>query len=399
MSGIKRLTALGTLLMVVGAAVMVGVGGTGRASVDVASSAAMSTEAPSDEHTDEHTDESAEAATTTTSTTTGAADDVTVERDDHSVPEPVPPVHDVIAGAPASPPADPAAPIGALNDGLANPDLDLTAFPGSAPAPQPTVDGPDGFTTGPGCHGHCITRGDAYARGFGALIVAETDVPARIFLSVVADTDGDGDQDDDTHFTQSDHLVESLEWELDDLVPGQTYYGMVAATDANGHTDHRFGEFTTLSTRTVQMVVGDTEIVGGPDDIVTTTRFAAVDGGGFDDGEITDGANWITATGVGDHVDASVRILRRWDADLCEVVRPDSLGTYGSDGDACITWNTASTSVDMTRAAAGRSHWSVVTIPATLSTPASAGGALPPGYGQPRYFHADVDVTFVVIYS
>jgi hypothetical protein len=74
--------------------------------------------------------------------------------------------------------------------------------------------------------------GVAYPRGFGALLVVETHVPADLMMTVVADGNGDGDGDYEYHqYTYSPGAVTEFSWALDHLDPGRTYYDMVAATD------------------------------------------------------------------------------------------------------------------------------------------------------------------------
>jgi len=95
----------------------------------------------------------------------------------------------------------------------------------------------------PSCSHRCITKGVAYIHGTDVELVVETNVPAQLFITVVADLDGNGtyewDWSDSTAFGYTSHS-----WMLEDLVPGQTYYVMATATDDNLDTDYAWGEFT-----------------------------------------------------------------------------------------------------------------------------------------------------------
>ena len=148
--------------------------------------------------------------------------------------------------------------LGAIDTSGAVPDgLDLTAFPGVPEAPTPAADGPT-LTVGLSCAYQCIESGVAYARGFGALLIVETHVPARLFMSVV---DADNDFVDSMNSTG---VQTGFLWALDHLEPGQTYYAIVVATDENDDSSYAYGQFTTLSERTVHVTIGDATIEGGP---------------------------------------------------------------------------------------------------------------------------------------
>lgn len=103
--------------------------------------------------------------------------------------------------------------------------------------------GADSYSAGPWCNVQCITKGVAYLHGSGVEIVVETSVPVQLFVSVVRDTNGDGDYDF-SEFTTSQGQTTELSWVLEDLEPGATYYGMAAATDIYGNTSYGWGHFT-----------------------------------------------------------------------------------------------------------------------------------------------------------
>jgi hypothetical protein len=121
-----------------------------------------------------------------------------------------------------------------------------TAF-ASALAGDPTrsnpIDAADGYAAAPSCAHRCITSGVAYAHGDDVELVVETSIPVSFYISVVADLDDDLDYEmqlvDSTAFGYTSHS-----WTLEDAVPGQIYYVMVSATDANFHIDNAWGEFT-----------------------------------------------------------------------------------------------------------------------------------------------------------
>jgi hypothetical protein len=99
----------------------------------------------------------------------------------------------------------------------------------------------DSFVAVPSCSHQCITKGVARVQGNDVEIVVETNVPAQIWISVVATIDGEEEHwaDWTATFGHTSHT-----WLLEDLVPGVTYYVMAAATDDNQYTSHAWGEFT-----------------------------------------------------------------------------------------------------------------------------------------------------------
>jgi hypothetical protein len=287
-------------------------------------------------------------------------------------------------------------PIGTIDPSGAVPDgLDVTAFPAAPGAPTPAADGPT-FAAGFSCAYQCVKSGVAYPRGVGALLVVETYVPADLFITVI-------DADDNlVDHVYSDGMVTDFSWALDHLDPGQTYYAMVAATDENDDTALAFGSFVTLSERTVSVTIGDLTVEGGPQNVVDTYVYLAVDDFGF----------WTVQTGTdvsSVYADRSRRIdlvlftFRQWatsQSTFCEGFTPTiEWPAQGDSDDRCGSWNSASLSnVDLDVIPAGRDRWTSVTVSTTFNT--SAGDdALPAGSGDPRFFHFSAPVTLDVSYS
>lgn len=308
-------------------------------------------------------------------------------------------VRDVLPGAGTAPPtnpSDPGDPIGDLDDQRPVP----AGFDFTAPAKQPGapngLGGPGGLTLAPSCSHQCITRGVAYPRGFGAEVVVETSVPAQLFITAIADLDEDGVYED-VHVESTPSAVTAHHWALDHLEPGRTYHVMAAATDEDGHTAHAWGELTTLSKRDVYVEFGSGEIVGGPGDVSGTRWSLGLDGPLTD---VTPGQQGILLyRNLPRHVDVDFWVLRDWHDDLCDTWLPGG-APHGHDADACVAWNSTSLDgVDLDEVPAGANHWTHTGVARTLQSPTGAGGALPPGYGDPYYFSFAVPVTFHVTYS
>ena len=286
-------------------------------------------------------------------------------------------------------------PIGTIDPGGAIPDdLDITAFPDSPGAPTPAGDAPT-FAAGFSCAYQCIKSGVAYPRGFGALLVVETHVPARLLMTVIDDDDNLVDH------VYSDGPVTDFSWALDHLDPGQTYFAMVAATDENDDTAYAYGRFVTLSERTVSVTIGDVSVEGGPQNVVDTDVYLAVDDFGF----------WTVETGSdvssvyadrGRHIDLALVTFRTWETSqstLCEGFSPEGMPAQGDSDEMCGSWNSATLgNVDLDAIPAGADRWTSVAVGATFNT--SAGDdALPADYGDPRFFHFSAPVTLEVSYS
>jgi hypothetical protein len=277
-------------------------------------------------------------------------------------------------------------PTGGLPDGL-----DLAAFPG-AEAPAPAPDGPT-FAAGFSCAYQCVKSGVAYPRGIGALLVVETHVPARLWMSVV------DDNYDPVEFTSTTDMVSEFSWALDHLDPGRTYYAMVVATDENDDTAHAYGKFTTLAERTLHVTVGDVTVDGGPQNIVDTDVYLRVDGFGFWGVETGSDTSSVYA-GRGRRVDLELVTFREWETSqytFCEGFFPDNLPAQGDSDDMCGSWNSALLdNVDLDVIPPGRNSWTTATVQTTFNT--ASEGVLPGGYGDPRFFHFSGPVTLEVSY-
>ncbi len=314
-------------------------------------------------------------------------------------PQPTPaaaPVHETLpGGGTPPPPSGPSEPIGELDDdGPVPAGFDFVAPP--APQGTPAIGGgPTGLAVAPSCSHQCISRGDAYARGFGALLVVETTVPTEMFISAIADLDGDGEYED-THFETTPHGTTKHLWALDHLEPGTTYHAMVAATDEHGHTSYAWGHFTTLSQRDVFVEFGDLEIVGGPSGIDHTGWYLGLDG---PIKSATPGYQGILLyKDLPRTVGLDFWVTRGWDCELPQFWTAAGQASHGHDDDACLAWNSTSIDIDLDTIPAGTNHWTSTTVQRTLA-PAAGDGALPPGYGDPHWFNFSVPVTLHVSYS
>ncbi len=311
------------------------------------------------------------------------------------------PVRDRLTGSTPGDRADgPADELGHVDTaGLVPAGLNLAAFPGAVAAHAshtPTGTGGGSLSAGPGCQYQCISSGVAYPRGFGAELVVDTKVPADLFMTVITDDDGDGE----TEFLEAEYSpgkVNHHSWGLDQLDPGQTYYVMVTATDEHDDTSYAWGEFTTLSTRTVEVSISEVDISGGPGNVVQTDTFLRLDD---DDHAAYDLGDWAEFGAVDSTVDVDLLVARTWEANVCEPFWPSLMVIpQGDSDDSCVSWNTASADdvfLDVTHPTT--SSWSSVSFTRSLATP-QGGPSLPAGYGDPRYFHAAALATFHVTYS
>lgn len=312
------------------------------------------------------------------------------------------PLHDVIvtddfvtaAGA-----DQPVLPLAELDRGGIVPDgIDLTAFP-DAPTGRPSgYTHGAAFSAGPGCRYQCITEGVAYPRGFGAELVVATSVPARIFLSIAADTTGDGNYDF-ADSTNSFGRVTDFSWALDHLEPGQEYLVMAAATDEYDDTSYAWGRFTTLSRRDVIVGLGDVDIYKGPGNVVQTRLLLGVNGGDGLDYSPGAGSTYIYED-LGRLIDLKLWVTRSWPGDLCEGWYSSMASTpFGRNDDSCLAWNTAVVDdLDLDVPPAGRTRWTGTVVRSTLRTPTDI-GALPPGYSIDHYFSFEAPVALLVAYS
>jgi hypothetical protein len=279
---------------------------------------------------------------------------------------------------------------GAVPDGL-----DLAAVPGAPEAPA--SGGGDGpvFSAGMTCLNQCIKSGVMYPRGFGALLVVETHVAARVFLSVL---DSDNDL---VGTTTSADMVSEFSFALDHLDPGETYFVTVAATDDHDDTAHAYGEFQTLSERTVTLHVGSPAIFGGPTNIIATDVDLKVADLGW---RRVHPPEELVYYSLPRHLGLGVFVFRQWETSQSTYCEGSDLGDFGPNDDnqygdtdgGCGTWNTAWLGeVDTDAIPAGRSHWTEVEIARALET----GDGVPPDGAGPRYFDFSLWVTLTVEYA
>jgi hypothetical protein len=275
--------------------------------------------------------------------------------------------------------------------------VDLSAFPDAPAGPTPTGDGPQ-LSAGMTCFNQCIKSGVMYPRGFGALLVIETHVEARLFVAVVEDLDSDGGEDGITYAnsTISNGRVTHFSWALDHLQPGQTYDVQVTATDENGDMAEAYGQFTTLSERTITLWIGDPVLHGGPTNIVNT--WVAL--------KVAD-LNWRWAPpstedvyySLPRYLDLAVAVYGIWEHSQytdCASFDAEPISTYGNSDAHCGTWNTRwLNDVDTDAIPVGRVHWTDVEI----SPPVSTGNGVPPPGEGPRYLDFSIVLTLTVEYS
>ncbi|MBI2706031.1 MAG: hypothetical protein HYX32_12190 [Actinobacteria bacterium] len=301
----------------------------------------------------------------------------------------------VLPGAGGPPPTEPADPIGDLGDHRPVPAaLDFKAPP--EPAAVNGYGGPGGLAVAPSCSHQCITRGVAYARGFGAELIVETSMPATLLLTAVADLDGSGDYET-VLADWSPGRVSTYSWALDHLQPGQTYYVMAAATDEDDRTAYAWGEFTTLSRRDVFVEFGDTEVFGGPGNISQTTWILGLDG---PLANVAPGEGILLYKALPRFADLDFWLARSWEGDICEGWWPSGEPSFGHYSDSCVAWNAVGVDgIDLDTIPAGKTRWTQTSASMTLRPPTGAGNALPPGYGDPYYFSFQVPLTLYVTYS
>lgn len=262
------------------------------------------------------------------------------------------------------------------------------------PAPQAaTTDGhggPSAYSASDGCLSQCINRATAHARGFGALLVLESDLQAQWYVTV------SGDDFFETKIPQGSST--SLTWGIDHLEPGQTYDVMAMATDSFDNTSFAWGSFTTLSQRDVSYSFGDLGTSGGPGNIESTTRHLRFDGSPLVD--VTPGQAGIQwRKDVDRHIDLELWVLRQWDSDLCQFFTiTDDTPSYGYSNDSCLTWNAVEVvDLDLDRKPSGSSYWTSTTVSTLFETPFFHGSP-PEGYGS-HYFDFVVPMSITVTYS
>jgi hypothetical protein len=276
-------------------------------------------------------------------------------------------------------------PSGAVPDGL-----DLSAVPGDPAAPTAGDGHGPQFSAGMTCLNQCIKSGVAYPRGFGALLVVETHIPAEVFLSVLdADNESVG-------FTTSDDMVSEFSFALDHLEPGAEYFVVAAATDEHDDTAYAYGEFVTLSERSITVHVGSPVIFGGPTNITSTSVDLKVADLGW---RSVDPPEELVYYSLPRFLDLGVYVERHWahsQYTFCEGFTHGDDPHYGDSDSSCSTWNTAwLAEVDTDTFPAGQSWWTVVEIARALET----GDGVPPEGAGPRYFDFALWITLSVEYS
>ena len=216
-----------------------------------------------------------------------------------------------------------------------------------------------------------------------------------MFLSVL---DADNDL---VGTTTSTDMETEFSFALDHLDPDETYFATVAATDEDDDTSHAYGEFKTLSERTVTLHVGSPAIFGGPTNIIATSvdlKVADLSWRPMHPPEELVYYSLPRLLGVG------VFVFRQWETSqstFCEGFElgdfgPDDANQYGDTDGGCGTWNTAWLGeVDIDAIPAGRSHWTEVEFARALET----GDGVPPDGAGPRYFDFSLWVTLTVEYS
>lgn len=381
---VRTLAASGLVLGLVGGASLV-TSGNGDTTLSAAE-----TNIPDDRGVDRYrpvpTVVTAPGITTTTSTTVTSLPTADTDADTVASRSPSPDAPAIgpdvsIHGAgevPSIPAADPGDPIGDVAmSGYAPDGIGFTMFPGSSDAPHPTpYDGPSGYGIAPGCHTSCITSGLAYPRGFGAEFVIETSVPATVFVSVIADTTGDGEYDVG-EFTTSSSAGTEFRWVLDHLTPAQEYFVTVAATDAHDRTDHAYGSFTTLSTRRAFVTVDGVDLANTPANREVTELWARVDGG-LD----LVYANGFLPMSPAEHADRFVELVftarQRWDGGCVTDTSPiAALPLAGAHEPSCTVWTSGWTdSLDLDTPPNFVTRWTTSEVPVRVESPVGLGGSL-----------------------
>lgn len=386
-------------------------------SIESAASAAAAAATTADDTPAPASDDAAGSATSTVSSTvsstvpaagsptatapTGTAGTPTA--DDPAPPAPTGPVLDVVPGTGAGSPVaapDPDAPLGdAAHTPYAPAGIDFQAPP-SVPAAPVAGDwgGPGSYSAGPGCMVRCITSGLAYPRGFGAELVVVTDTPAVVWLVVTADTNDDGHVGvgDDVFTATSTTPTQDFRATFDDLDPGRTYWVTAVAEDQDGHTDHRYGDFTTLAERVVTIELGDTHITGGPIDIQGTWLLLGVDDHlSFDP---TPGQPLVDAwSGTADTLDLRL-LVQRIRGCFVPGAYYEVSGLQGESNDGCLVWNTAlGDDIPLDTAPAGATRWTSATSATTVQT-TMGGTSLPGDFGGSAWFDATTPVTLQIAY-
>src|SRR5690606_3571020 len=199
------------------------------------------------------------------------------------------------------------------------------------PAHTPYNGGIGGYSAGPGCATSCITSGVATPEGPGARLTVTTNVKAKIWIVV---------WNDQKSFTvDSTSRVTSFSHVFDDLMPGTTYGAMAVAEDVNGYTDHRYGEFETL-TRMMKVSFDRGQLLAVPDGTNTDLMEVDVWLNGVHQPQAWDHGIAPSAA-IQDEADRRVRVLAHHPKGAC-VGQPPSGSTVLPTGtrmnNPCFTW-------------------------------------------------------------
>lgn len=307
-------------------------------------------------------------------------------------------------GADVAPDAS-STPIGTIDTNRpAPPGLELSAGENATgPMVAPGMSGSSKLAAGWGCEVSCIQSGAAFPAGFGAELVVETSVPTTLWIGVVEGVPGLPL----VGWTSLDSAATEHHWTIEDLEPGSLHHVTVAATDSAGNTDHAFGDFTTLSTRTVVVELGDVLLSEGLPR--ATTPSFMLDFADRPRVELTPGNAGIPLYRDVDRY-ANVRLMvhRRWtQKDACEVTPgngaspTDNTGvSQGVNERSCVAWNGVFLEgLDLDVRPEGAGRWTRTSFTREMATPTSAGGAFPAGYGDPWWFDIFTTATFHVTYS
>lgn len=256
---------------------------------------------------------------------------------------------------------------------------------------SPSQGGPGSLSASDGCASNCITRGTAHPRGFGALLVLQSNTDADWFISVMGPAGF-------SEFYSSDWETSQVMWGLDHLEPGATYDVLATATDSAENTSYAWGSFTTLSQRNVSFSFGELGVQGGPEKVKSTLRYFGWDGSPLVN--VTPGEGGILLPEEADRwIDLELWILLTWDADLCQVWgMNENTPDYGVSEVSCLTWNSVRTEpVDLDEKPAGANHWTSTDVSMVLH-PDYATGALPADFGS-LYFEFQIPINLHVTYE
>lgn len=312
------------------------------------------------------------------------------ESDEHSPSPAAPPVP-----APLDPPIEPeVGPLGALNLDPAS--AGITDYQGLGVPQAGDHGGPGVYSVGTGCASACIDSGVATPLGTGAHLEVVTDTAAQIWIVVWNESLGH-------HFVvDSGSDVTSFGADFTELAAGTTYQAMAVAEDANGYSDHAYGEFDTLR-RHVRFGLSNVVVTNQPSNTESFSTDKWADGQRYAGG-------WETPFPTIEDVDESVEVVLQLVAhlpcdDLCQAVAgSDEIPPHNSGRSDRSEWILLSLwdlpsqnrlPIDLENTPALVESSTARTFVVTL-TNGPAGGALPGDYGGP--LSARVDVTVWITY-